>query len=52
MPKCQQGRSYDNPHVAISIDRKDCVATGFFVYVALSTKSKHVVLGGFDKAKA
>src|SRR6266704_357501 len=27
------------------------IATGFFVYVALSTKSKHVVLGGFDKAK-
>ena len=27
------------------------IATGFFVYVALSTKSKHVVLGGFDRAK-
>jgi cytochrome c oxidase subunit 2 len=27
------------------------IATGFFVYVALSTKSSHVVLGGFDKAK-
>jgi heme/copper-type cytochrome/quinol oxidase subunit 2 len=27
------------------------IATGFFVYVALSTKSNHVVLGGFDKAK-
>ena len=26
-------------------------ATGFFVYIALSTKSKHVVLGGFDKIK-
>jgi heme/copper-type cytochrome/quinol oxidase subunit 2 len=27
------------------------LATGFFVYVALSTKSQKVVLGGFDKAK-
>lgn len=27
------------------------IATGFFMYVALSTKSSHVVLGGFDKAK-
>lgn len=27
------------------------IATGFFVYVALSTKSQKVVLGGFDKAK-
>lgn len=27
------------------------VTTGFFVYVALSTKSKHAVLKGFDKAK-
>jgi heme/copper-type cytochrome/quinol oxidase subunit 2 len=27
------------------------IATGFFVYVALSTKSKHVILGGIDKAK-
>jgi heme/copper-type cytochrome/quinol oxidase subunit 2 len=27
------------------------IATGFFVYVALSTKSQTVVLSGFDKAK-
>ena len=27
------------------------IATGFFVYVALSTRSEKVVLGGFDKAK-
>ncbi len=27
------------------------LSTAFFVYVALSTKSKHAVFGGFDKAK-
>jgi hypothetical protein len=27
------------------------IAAGFFIYVALSTKSSHVVLAGFDKAK-
>ena len=26
-------------------------STGFFVYHGLSTKSKHAVLSGFDKAK-
>ena len=27
------------------------ITTAFFVYVILSTKSKHALLGGFDKAK-
>jgi hypothetical protein len=27
------------------------LTTAFLVYVALSTKSKHVALSGFDKAK-
>lgn len=27
------------------------IATAFFVYVALSTKSRHAVLGGFDRLK-
>ena len=27
------------------------ISTAFFIYVALSTKSKHIALGGFNKAK-
>lgn len=27
------------------------IATGFFVYVVVSTKSKHAIVSGFDKAK-
>jgi hypothetical protein len=42
---------YGIPWLVMVLTVSAILAIGFFTYVILSTRSKHVLLAGFDKAK-